>query len=263
MDINQIHSAEVPERITAIDMHTHFNRGSRYDTKETEIYTADLTKLQEINQAAGVTKMFCTTFSSVLSPATITADNDYLFDLSLEMENIYQWVVLDPKNEKTFRQAKTMLRSPKCVGIKLHPLHHNYSLADYSREILSFAADHHAVILIHPEDDPHYILPYADTYPDVTFIIAHLGSYGGSPYTDVITHAKHRNVYTDTSGIASTWNQVIEYTVSQVGSDHILFGTDTYAASFQRGRIEYACISDTDKENILRRNSERLFGLKA
>ena len=47
-----------------------------------------------------------------------------------------------------------------------------------------------------------------------------------------------------------------------VGFERILFGTDTYAAGFQRGRIEYALIPDEDKANILRNNALRLFGSK-
>ena len=38
-----------------------------------------------------------------------------------------------------------------------------------------------------------------------------------------------------------------------------MFGTDTYAGGFQRGRIEYAMKSDEDKANILRYNAKRLF----
>ena len=56
-------------------------------------------------------------------------------------------------------------------------------------------------------------------------------------------------------------NKLIEYAVSQIGSDRILFGTDTYSAGAQRGRIEYALISEQDKENILLNNAKRLFGL--
>ena len=99
---------------------------------------------------------------------------------------------------------------------------------------------------------------FADKYPDVTFIMAHLGSYSVSD-SIAIEKAKHGNVYADTSGIASSKNLVIEYTVGRVGSERILFGTDTYATGFQRGRIEYALISEEDKENILRKNAERLF----
>jgi len=115
-------------------------------------------------------------------------------------------------------------------------------------------------VQIHPETEADYILPFANAYPDVTFIMSHLGSYGGTTYADAIVRAKYGNVYTDTSGIASSKNMVIEYTVGRVGSERILFGTDTYAAGFHKGRIEYALIKDTDKENILWRNAQRLFG---
>ena len=245
----------------AINIHTHFNIGTPYDTQESEIYTADLPKLWQIERNAGVSKMFCTSFSSVLHTATVEEDNEKLYHMAQETEDLYQWVVVDPRNEVTYRQAARMLESQKCVGIKIHPTYHGYALADYAKPLLTFASDHRAVLLTHPETDADYILPFADAYPDITFIVAHLGSFRGAAYADAIVRAKHQNVYTDTSGIASSNNRVIEYTVEQAGSRHILFGTDTYAAGFQRGRIDYACISEADKENILFKNAQRLFDI--
>ena len=90
--------------------------------------------------------------------------------------------------------------------------------------------------------------------------MAHMGSFNDEDcYAKAIEGARHGNVYIDTSGLASYNNRVVEYTVGRVGSEHILFGTDTYAAGFQRGRIAYAMIADADKRNILRYNAERLF----
>jgi predicted TIM-barrel fold metal-dependent hydrolase len=152
-----------------------------------------------------------------------------------------------------------MLESPKCVGIKLHPPCHGYSLREYGDKIFSFASEHKAVIQIHPEESPDYILPFADRYPDVSFIMAHMGFFRESSYADAILLSKCGNVYADTSGSASTKNKVIEYMVERCGSERILFGTDTYAAGFQKGRIEYALISEKDKENIFWRNAEKLF----
>ena len=59
--------------------------------------------------------------------------------------------------------------------------------------------------------------------------------------------------------MASFKNNVIEHTVQQVGSEKILFGTDSYSCAFQRGRIDYADILERDKENILHKNALRLF----
>lgn len=61
--------------------------------------------------------------------------------------------------------------------------------------------------------------------------------------------------------MASLKNTIIEYAVSQIGSKKILFGTDTYSAASQRGRIEFSMISERDKENILFYNAKELFDL--
>ena len=121
------------------------------------------------------------------------------------------------------------------------------------------ASDFGAIVQIHPEDSATWILPHADKYPDVTFIVAHMCSWLGRAYADAIEQAKHGNVWTDTSGMASFYNQGVEYIVNRIGADKILYGSDGYAAGFQRGRIEYAQISDEDKAKILRTNAEKLF----
>ena len=246
----------------AIDMHTHINTGSKFDSSpDSVLYDATLEYIMKMNEAAGIEKMFCSTFSSVLSCEEVEKENELLYELSQKTECLYQWVVIEPRNENTFLQAEKMLESPKCVGIKLHPPMHGYSLWEFGDKIFSFAEKHKAVVLIHPEESPDYILPFADKYPDVTFIMAHMGSFGEESYANAIGFAKNRNVYADTSGSASTKNKVVEYVVGRVGSERILFGTDTYAPGFQKGRIEYALISDADKENILWKNAERLFKL--
>lgn len=249
--------------IRAIDMHTHINHGSKYDSSPGSlIYDATLDYQQKTAKAANIEKMFCSTFSSVITADEVEAENDYMFALSQKNPSLYQWVVVDPRNDNTIRQAESMLNSGKCVGMKLHPVYHKYSLDDYGDKIFSFAANRNAVVLIHPEKDSDYILPFADKYRDVTFIMAHMGSWkNGEADAIAIKQARYKNVYVDTSGKASLKNKGLEYLVNSVGSERILFGTDTYAAGSQRGRIEYALIPDADKVNILRNNAVRLFGL--
>lgn len=246
--------------IVIIDTHTHINHGSVFDTKVNETYAADLKTLCEIAKNANIEKMFCSTFSSVSSCEDVVEENEYMYRIAKENESIYQWVVIDPRNEKTFTQAGKMLKSYKCVGIKLHPVNHKYSLDEYGDKLFSFASKYNAIVQIHPETDADYIIPFANKYPNVIFIMAHMGSYDSTSYARAINNAINRNVYIDTSGIASWRNLIVEYTVKEAGSDRILFGTDTYAAGFQRGRIEYALISEQDKENILFNNAKTLFG---
>ena len=244
--------------IKAIDIHTHIDHGVRYDSPD-EVkcyYTAYKEKLLELEKAANIEYLFASTFASVLTDKVIKPENEYTYRLSQECDDIFQWVVIDPRNDDTFRQAEYMLSSEKCVGIKLHPVYHKYSLEDYSDKLFSFSSEYTSIVLIHPEKNMDYILPMADKYPDTTFIMAHLGDESG---VRAVKNSKNNNVYVDTSGIASSNNLIVEYAVEQIGSEHILFGTDTYAAGFQRGRIEYALISDADKANILRNNALKLF----
>ena len=246
--------------INAIDVHSHLNHGSPFDSKPGDvIYKADLDSLRRLNKAAGIETMFCSTFASVLNCETVVGENEYMASIAADNPDVRQWTVIDPRIKESFVQAAKALEAENCVGIKLHPPYHGYSLADFGDEVFSFASDFSAVVLIHPEREATYILPFADRYPKVRFIMAHLGNIS---YADAITGAKNGNVYTDTSGIASSKNNVLEYTVEKAGSSHILFGTDTYAAGFQRGRIAYSPIPEKDKLNILRYNAENLFAGK-
>ena len=247
---------EFPNDLIAIDMHTHINHGSPYDSRDRYGYSGELEDLIVINRAAGIEKLFCCTFASCLSTEVTVEENEYMHALIDQVDCLYQWVVIDPRVEETFRQAERMLRHKKCVGIKLHPYYHKYSLEEYADKLFTFASRFHAVVLIHPEKEPTYLIPVANKYPDVTFIVAHLG---GEAYVDAVEFAVHKNVYTDTSGIASSSNLMVESAYRRIGADRILFGTDTYSAAFQRGRIEFALIPREDKQKILRDNALRLF----
>ncbi len=253
--------------INAIDTHCHLNYGSKesiahnYLSKmmqEGDFYTAYWDVLSKMSEMAHIGKVFVSPFDGLLDKNRTEASNEYMFDLANKTENLYQWVIIEPRNENTFMQAERMLKSEKCVGIKIHPVCHEYSIAEYGDKIFSFANKHSAIVQIHPEKVADNIVPFANKYQNTTFIMAHLK---GMHHIEAVRNAKYENVYVDTSGIASIQNRVIEYAVSQIGSEHILFGTDTYSAASQRGRIEFAMIAQRDKENILLNNAKRLFNI--
>jgi len=246
--------------IKAIDVHTHMNTGGRFDAADSDTSTIAPDWILKTSHNAGIDTILCSAYSAVISSEEVAEQNRLMQRLTETYDELYQWVVIEPRQESTFRQAEEMLNCGKCVGIKLHPVCHHYSFEEYGDKLFSFASEYNAIVQIHPEKEADYILPYADKYRDVTFLVAHMASYNAKCYADAIRLAKNGNVYTDTSGMASISNRGVENIVGQAGSERILFGTDGYAAGFQRGRIEYALISDEDKKNILRDNAERLFG---
>ena len=239
-----------------IDIHSHFNHGSPFDCPEDEIHLRGMDFLESVYHNAGVSQVGFSTFASVLNHTEcIAEENLYLHKLIDEKDWVYQWVVIDPRQKKMYEQAEKMLSHPKVLGIKIQSFEQKYDIRIYADELFSFANKHKTVILMHP----HYIsqMPsFVDRYPDMKLIIAHLGS---KEHVDAIASAKHGNIYTDTSGGASSRNHVIEYAVNCIGSEKILFGTDTYSFAFQFGRIALSELSFRDKENILWKNAITLF----
>ena len=242
--------------VKSIDIHSHYNHGAKFDTKVSPVYSAELGFLKEERLKLNVQKMACCSFASCLTDADIFNENLHCESVCEQDEFLYQWVVIDPRKPETVKQAERLLKNPKVLGIKIHSVCHGYSFLDYADEVFAFASQHKTVVLMHP-DEPIKTALIAGKYKDTKLIIAHLGSV---EHVDALMSAN--NVYADTSGNASSQNNVIEYAVNKVGADRILFGTDTYSCAFQKGRILLADISDEDKRKILYENAERLFKLK-
>ena len=238
-----------------IDLHTHCNYGSKYDCPGTELHKRDLLFLMEQYKALGISAGAFSYFSSLLSDKEIYEDNERLKAQSAQDARVYQWLVLDPRQEKLFSQIKAHICDKKVLGIKIHSPYHKYDIHEYADKIFSFANELKCFVLMHP-DKPLEMVQYADKYPNMNLIIAHLGSMA---HIEAIEKAKNGNIYTDTSGSLSSQNNVVEYAVDRVGAEKIFFGTDTYDCGFQVGRIQYARICEKDKENIFYNNAKKYF----
>lgn len=242
--------------IKAIDFHSHFNHGHPSDSGVDDIYECSLDFVEKMNTLGNVEACICSTFASVLDYKAIVEENEYMFEVCESLPTIWQWVVIDPRNEETFKQAERMLGSKRCLGIKVHPPLHGYSSMEYGDKIFGFANEMKAVVEIHPDTGCMMYVPFADKYPNAIIDIAHMN---GDDYVNSILAAKNGNIYVDTSGSASVYNHTVENACDKGCADHVLFGTDTYSVGFQRGRIENAPISDEDKLKILRLNALKLF----
>ena len=242
----------------AIDIHSHFNHGVAGDNRNPAFEDMSVDSLDFMlgeNERVGIGEVGYSTYASVLSSEYVARENEYLEKVSNNIENVYQWVVVHPEQEETFSQAKRLINSNKVLGIKLHSPMHKYDICEHADKLFSFANKFGAVVLMHPHKISE-MPAFADKYPNMKLIIAHLGSI---EHINAIKAAKHGNIYTDTSGYLSSLNNVIEYAVDAIGSERILFGTDTYSPVFQYSRIALARISQADKENILYKNATRLF----
>ena len=207
------------------DIHTHCNCGLKNDCPENELHKRNFEFLMKEYENAGIFAGGFSYYSAILGTDEVYQSNELLFKQAQQDSRVYQWLVLDPRQEALFGQIEGKIDNGKVLGIKIQSKSHQYDIIEYADRIFSFANDLNCFVLMHPDKTPA-MLEYADRYPNMNLIIAHL------------------------------------YSTEQVGSEKIFFGTDTYSCGFQRGRIEYARISDKDKENILSGNVKRHFGIQ-
>jgi uncharacterized protein len=108
------------------------------------------------------------------------------------------------------------------VGIKLH----RYD-APISREVCEAARAYSLPVIYDVMGAVSVCELLAQEYPDVNFIIPHLGSFADDWRAQValIDHlVRHRNIYTDTAGIRRF--DILEQALQRAGARKILFGSD-------------------------------------
>ena len=175
-------------------------------------------------------------------------------------------------------------------GVKLLPVNRCYRISDPAcRPFFEKANELKASICVHygvtvdPTGDLRYadpidLSPVARDFPEIPFVIAHFGA----GWLDSVLRLAYqcKNVCVDTSGTNNwmdyhvpkmTLAEVFERTLTAIGPERVLFGTDagTTAAyrtwiKFQQVRtMEEMGLSDHDRDLILRANAVRLYKLEA
>lgn len=256
--------------LKAIDVHGHIGRYDRGQRREQDRwFSGDAARVLEL---AGRANIGLTIVSALEALMPFGGDplrgNEFVVRAVARHRRLRFWAVLHPTVDGCYQQVERLLQHPSCCGIKIHPDAHHYQITEHGDAIFSFAARHKTVVLTHTGQygsNPEDFIPFADRYPAMKLILAHIGNDEQSLHRQVVVcRRSHRgNVYADTSSANSIVNGLIEAAVAELGHERILFGTDTplYFAPAQRARIDHAFISDDAKRAILHDNAAKLLGL--
>jgi len=255
----------------AIDVHAHYGVMDR--GKENPLFNHCMSGDSETVVArARAANIEWTVVSPLLGlmprgSADVVAGNEEAARVVEETDGLLQWVVIDPQSPGSYDQARDRLGHPKCMGIKIHPEEHCYPIRDHGKKIFEFAAEFGAVVLTHSGEAnsrPEDFVGFADEFPNVNLILAHIGC-SDLPYTldsqvRAVQASRHENIFADTSSASSIYSNLIEWAIGEAGSERILFGTDTplYFSPAQRARIDAMEVPDETKRLILRENAEKL-----
>jgi predicted TIM-barrel fold metal-dependent hydrolase len=139
-------------------------------------------------------------------------------------ERFYGFACVHPVRDKGRIHAlvKAAVEQLGLCGIKVH----RYD-ARISREVCDAAAAFTLPVLYDVMGEVSVVELLATEYPQVSFIIPHLGSFADdwSAQVALIDHlVRHPNIYTDTAGVRRF--DLLEQTVQRAGFGKILFGSD-------------------------------------
>jgi hypothetical protein len=139
-------------------------------------------------------------------------------------ERYYAFAFVHPTRDRgrVYTMVETAVRRYGFVGIKVH--RHD---APITREICAAARAFALPVLYDVMGDVSPVELLAREYPDVNFIIPHLGSFADdwrAQLALIDQLVRHPNVYTDTAGVRRF--DMLEQAVQRAGAHKILFGSD-------------------------------------
>lgn len=144
------------------------------------------------------------------------------------------------------------------VGIKVH----RYD-ARISREICEVARSYRLPVLYDVMGEVSAVELLATEYPDVNFIIPHLGSFADDwrAQLGLIDYlVRYRNVFTDTSGVRRF--DLLARAVRRAGPGKVLFGSDGpwLHPGVELAKVRALSLSSEDEERVVSRNFLTLIG---
>ncbi len=194
------------------------------------------------------------------------AGNAMVFRAADSHPEMLGYVYVDPREkQEALRQINAYLDHPAMIGIKLWiscPAND-----PVVRPIAQVAAEAGLVMLVHSwrrgtklskgyQTLPRQVTDLALRFPDVPFIMAHMG---GDWETGILEVKRADNILVDTSGSINEAG-MIEKAVALLGADRVVYGSDAPGSAYlpNLGKILSAEVAESEKLKILAGNMEAI-----
>ena len=262
-----------------IDCHTHVNNYHNEEVQSLDRCLDDLLVNMKRNRIE---------IALVLTSYKVTAGRPSTRDVvnaTRDSKNVYvvagfSYLHFNP-NE--LNEVREYIQDGHVRGLKLYPGYEPFYPNDPKfAPLYSLAAEMNVPVMIHSGDTftpkgklkyshPLHVDEAAVDFPEVNFVICHLGSPWFRDCMEVVY--KNKNVYTDISGLvlgdftdrfeSYMRKQLQEMLVYGVEPDKVLFGTDWPISSMESyvDFIEELSIPERDRKKIMYENAAHLFHL--
>jgi len=238
-----------------IDCHCHAGKGDGL-TQPADT-AAPLDKYLERARTAGIDR---TVIFATFSDGYLHANRELAGIVARNPRHLLGFAFVHPLADKgrVDTMVREAVRELGLVGIKVH--RHD---ARITREICAAARRYRVPILYDVMGEVSVAEILAQEYPDVAFIIPHLGSFADDwrAQTALIDHlVRHPNIFTDTAGVRRF--DILEQAVSRAGAHKILFGTDGpwLHPAVEISKIYALNLNSEDQGRVLGGNVIRLIG---
>lgn len=175
-------------------------------------------------------------------------------------DRLIGYVSVNPHHMEGWKEyLDTMLAKPGFVGIKLHPDFNSYPPnGPKYQEIYQYANDRSLLVLNHSFGDARTIVEIAQNYPQMKMICGHRCAYADREEVAFLAGnlLHRRDIYFDTTSSCLGYGS-IELYCSLLGSEHVIFGTDTpyFDPAYQVGRFLRCHLTESQRRQILRENT--------
>lgn len=199
-----------------IDCHCHAGKGETMTAPWTSYADPQVTLRRAAEAGIDRTVIF-----PISNPTYDKANREIADLVAKHPDRFIGFAKHDPETEagRIRRMLAQEVREMGLKGLKLHKLP--------TREVLDTVAELKIPILYHPAkvSDFHQI---AALYPEIPFIMAHLGSFASANYAEHIAAIdaarRYPNVYLETSSVV--FFEFLEQAVRELPPEKVLFGSD-------------------------------------
>lgn len=256
---SSIHRGRPLKEVEIIDLHAHLGPYFNMHSPSTE--ASDIVRMMDL---CGIDKAVIST--------------TYSFDTDIVLGNTAMLEALDAfpgrlygacsvngnYPELSLDELERTFSRPDVVMVKVHPYSSKCRLDDRRmNRLFDFASARRLFVLVHTwlDNDPYgnqdLFASVAAAHPEIKWIMGHSGGPFGSVRAVELAQ-KTPNIYLDLTLSMCPARQV-EFFVREVGSERVLFGTDSpfLDPRPQVGRVALADISEQDRVNIFGANARR------
>jgi uncharacterized protein len=199
-----------------IDAHCHAGKGEAMSAPWSSYADPEITLRRA--EEAGIDK---TVIFPINNPTYEKANQEISRTVAQYPGKFIGFAKHDPESEagKIKRLLTYEIKELGLKGLKLHQVP--------TREVLDTVAELNIPILFHPPKVADYHM-IASTYPQVNFIMAHLGSFASQDWSEhlqaIDVAKRYPNVYLETSSVV--FFEYLELAARELPADKIIFGSD-------------------------------------